>query len=163
MARTGNGAVRWTAGAPRRTAGDGLDPDFKIPGLVPEAFFQSERHRIDCIEKRDRAETRGDGHVENPTQRAAAIDYIHWLSPLVRFFLRLSIYWDMSHRRDRVDLARWKSGGARAEFRSRFLRADCLADQRKQERLRHAHDREFMVYGSGTVDASTGSDATDTE
>jgi hypothetical protein len=50
-----------------------------------------------------------------------------------------------------------------AEFRSRFLGADRLADQRKQERLRHAHDREFVVYVSGTVDASTGSDDTDTE
>jgi hypothetical protein len=87
MARTGNGAGRRTAaGVPRRTAGDGLNLDFQIVRLVPEAFFQGERHRLDCDGERTRAETRGDGHTQNTTQRAAAIDCIQWLSPLVNVF-----------------------------------------------------------------------------
>ena len=45
----------------------------------------------------------------------------------------------------------------------RSISGRCLADPRKQERLRHAHDREFVVHVSGTVNASTGSDNTDTE
>ena len=64
MARTGNGAGRRTAaGVPRRAAGVGLNPDFQIVRLVPDAFFQGERDGLDRAGERTRAETRGDGHT----------------------------------------------------------------------------------------------------
>ena len=56
-----------------------------------------------------------------------------------------------------------KPGGVRAELLARLLRADRLADQREHERLRHAHDREFVFGVAGRVNVAAGADHADAE
>ena len=50
------------------------------------------------------------------------------------------------------------SGGVRTELRARRVRADQLANQREHKRLRHAHDREFVLGVADGVDIAAGGD-----
>ena len=56
-----------------------------------------------------------------------------------------------------------QSSGVCAELVARLFRTDRFANQREHERLRHAHDREFVVGVSGRVDASACPDNADAE
>jgi len=51
-----------------------------------------------------------------------------------------------------------QSSGVCAELFARFFRADRFANQCEHERLRHAHDREFVLGVASLVDASAGPD-----
>jgi hypothetical protein len=57
--------------------------------LPRKAFFQGEGYGFGGVRQQSRAQACGRGHTQNSPQRAATIDYIHWLTP---FFSTLCFF-----------------------------------------------------------------------
>ena len=63
-------------------------------------------------------------------------------------------------RRERVER---QPGGVGADLRAKLLGAELLAHQREHERLRHAHDREFVLGVADAEDVAARPDHADAE
>jgi hypothetical protein len=74
--------ARWER-TPWRANDDGLRLVRQIVGLGRKVLLKRKWHGFGGGRQQSGTATRGCGHTQNAPQRAATIDYIHWLTPFL--------------------------------------------------------------------------------